>query len=45
MNNEINEIQNSSEITLNGIEEQTINVIAKIEEIKNNINLEFKSAM
>ena len=45
MNNEINEIQNSSEIILNGIEEQTINVIAKIEEIKNNINLEFKSAM
>lgn len=45
MNNEINEIQNSSEMVISGIEEQTIKVIAKIEEIKNNINLEFKSAI
>ena len=45
MNNETNEIQNSSEMVISGIEEQTIKVIAKIEEIKNNINLEFKSAI
>lgn len=45
MNNEIKEIQNSSEIVLNRIEEQTVRVIAKIEEIKNKINLEFKSAI
>ncbi len=43
--NRIDKIQSSNEIILEEIEKQTISIIAKIEEIKANINLEFKAAI
>ena len=45
MNTKIDEIQNANEKITREIEKQTINVISKVEEIKNNINTEFKAAV
>ena len=45
MENEIYEIENQSKDMINIIEEQTIDLIAKIEEIRDQINLEFKVAI